>query len=168
MAPQDRHHRFRVDRISDHAYGFRIEHPPNAASLNATILSLQIAARACALHDEGVTVTRIVSHPRRKPGIAFTGESGYDAADYGRDAARDPVMVEAARRYLEHLSVTWTSGPGLAAAQPPPHDVDPHGLASAYVRSQWERIAYLAQQLIDHEGVLSDPVIMPPFSTEPS
>ncbi|SDD16311.1 hypothetical protein [Glycomyces harbinensis] len=75
-------------------------------------------------------------------------------------------MVEAARHYLERLDVPWTDGPGLAAAQPPRHDVDPDGQAAAYVRSQWARIAFLAQQLIDNDGVLVDPLVMPPFPSQ--
>ncbi|GAA1659286.1 hypothetical protein GCM10009830_00330 [Glycomyces endophyticus] len=143
--------------------GFPLYDPPDATGLGIAMLAVQIAARACAIHDEGATITQVVSHPEHRPGIGYIGESDYDPDVHGRSALRDPVMIAAVREYSGELTRSWIDAP-LMLDELAEGDLEPeHPEAVAYVRAQWPRIAGLAQLLLGHGGVLHDPQIMPPL-----
>lgn len=142
---------------------FELYAPDDAADLTIAMLSIQIAARACAIHDEGATVLTVVSHPDRHPGIGYLGESDYDSDAHGRNSMRDPIMIAAARHYIGELTLTWDEGVDWADEALPDEALPEHPESSRYVRDQWPRITDLAYQLLRHGGALRYPHIMPPL-----
>jgi hypothetical protein len=148
-------------------FGNRVWEPSGIPQLAAVLLSVRMAARACAVHDEGAVVVTLVSNPDRRIGIGFCGHSTYDPN--GSSMRSDPVMVEAARRYLRELTLDWVDGDDLESRMGlPGYDPDLHAEAAAYVAAQWPRIIDLTRQLLQYAGAINDPEIMPPFTTEDS
>lgn len=143
---------------------FKLFHPFDIDSVNRSVAVVQTATDALFLSDRGVTIAAIDTSvlPPFRSGT-FPLEWPPDRCKTVLEQAEAVTMI-AARAYVRHLKSTgvltdaaWKEI-GLAPYSKPGQEA-----LVAYVAEQWDRIAVLAQDLIDARGgVLTDPWIPPP------
>jgi hypothetical protein len=145
-----------------HQFGFQLLGPSSPAALAASVTAVQVAALACAIHDDGAELVHVNADPAKAVGVSFKGKApSIDPERYWENHMVDPLVVEACCVLLaEFTEVTphWigdeTWAERLQGTTP-----DEDGTAARYVRDQWPRITDLASRPLIEDGTLRAPDI---------
>ena len=170
MGDYDQYYPLRHPSLHHHKFGYHLRTPGTSAALHASVTSVQVAARACALHDDDAVLVSVSANPTYKIGIRYRGnELVIEPDGYWGSLQYDPIAVEAARAFREDLISTkpyWDDDP-VWFDRLQPHEPAVHGAAARYVLGQWPRITDFANMLVTHGGALNAPdiAIMPPLPT---
>lgn len=145
-----------------HRFGFQLFGPSAPAALAASVTAVQVAALACAIHDDGADLVHVNADPARAVGVSFNGKApSIDPERYWENHMADPLVVEACCALLAEFAEaashwigdeTWAER--LQGTSP-----DEGGTAARYVKAQWPRITDLASRLLIEEGTLRAPDI---------
>jgi hypothetical protein len=149
---------------------FNLFRPFDTDSVNRGVAVVQTAADALFLSDIGCSMDAIdtgVLPPFRRGN--FPSEWPQERREEVLEQAKTITMA-AARQYVRHLKSTGVlTDQAWVDLSLSPYNEPGQEVLVAYIAEQWDRIAVLAQDLIDARGgVLTNPWMPPPTSlTDP-